>query len=135
MLEVFCEEFYGWGYTEFSRLDRNIRQVLKETFLARKIYMGSPSDHVNQRLVNLIIDEQLPIWDENNLRKYKKIYPSSKTWILLESEFYSPVPQQLTPSIEAKTYPIREQLFTFGPANVTFYPANALGLTSLAKAP
>ena len=82
MLEVFREEFHGWGYTEFSRLDRNIRRVLKETFMAKGIYMGRPSGHVNQRLANLVIDEQLPIWDENDLRKYKKMYPTSKAWIL-----------------------------------------------------
>ena len=93
MLEVFREEFHGWGYTEFSRLDRNIRRVLKETFMAKGIYMGRPSGHVNQRLANLVIDEQLPIWDENDLRMYKKIYPTSKAWILFESEFDSPVLQ------------------------------------------
>ena len=118
MLEVFREEFQGWGYMEFSKLDRHIRGALKETFMAKGIYMGRPSDHVNQRLANLVIDEQLPIWDENDLRKYKKIYPTSKAWILLESEFDSPVPQQLTPSIEPKINPIdnrRQQSFIPGP--------------------
>ncbi len=62
--------------------------------------MGKPSGHVNQRLANLVIDEQLPAWDEKDLRKYKKMYPTSKAWILLESD--SPVLQQLTPSVEAK---------------------------------
>ena len=100
MLEVFREEFHGWGYTKFSRLDRNIRRVLKKTFMAKGIYMDRPSGHVNQRLAKFVIDEQLPIWDKNNLRKYKKIYPTSKAWILLESEFDFPVPQQLTPSIK-----------------------------------
>ena len=37
MLEVFCKEFYRWGYTEFSRLDQNMRRVLKETFMAKEI--------------------------------------------------------------------------------------------------
>ena len=78
MLEVFCKEFYGWRYTEFSRLDRHIRETLKETFMAKEIYMGTPNGHVNQRLANLVIDEQLPIWDKNDLRKYKKMYPTSK---------------------------------------------------------
>ena len=92
MLEVFCEEFYGWGYTEFSRLDKYIRRVLKETFMTKRIYIGRPGGHINQCLANLIIDEQLPIWDKNNLRKYKKMYPTSKAWVLLELEFDSPVP-------------------------------------------
>ena len=134
ILEVFCEEFHGWGYIEFSKLDRNIRQVLKETFMAKGIYMGRPSGHVNQRLANLVIDEQLPIWDENDLRKYKKMYPTSKAWVLLESEFDSPVPQQLTPSIEAKTNPInnqQQQSFTPAPVpiHVTPDPANSFGST------
>ena len=93
MLEVFHEKIYRWGYIEFSRLNQNIRQVLKETFMAKRIYMGRPSGHVNQRLANLVIDEQIPIWDKNNLHKYKKIYLISKTWICLESEFDSPIPQ------------------------------------------
>ena len=48
----------------------------------QKNLYGRPSEHVNQRLANLVIDEQLPIWDKNNLRKYKKIYPTSKIWVL-----------------------------------------------------
>ena len=78
MIEIFREEFHGWGYTQFSRLDQNIRQVLKETFMTKGIYMGRSSSHINQRLANLVIDEQLLIWDENDLRTYKKIYPTSK---------------------------------------------------------
>ncbi len=93
MLEIFCEEFYGWGYTEFSRLDKYIRQVLKETLITKGIYIDRPGGHINQRLANLVIDEQLPIWDKNDLRKYKKIYPTSKAWIFLEFEFNSPIPQ------------------------------------------
>jgi hypothetical protein len=53
MLEVFRDEFYGWGYTEFSKLDRHIRGLLKDTFMAKGIYMGKPSGHVNQHLANL----------------------------------------------------------------------------------
>ena len=65
--------------------------------------MGRPSGHVNQRLANLVIDEQLLIWNKNNLYKYKKMYPTSKAWVFLESEFDFLVPQQLIPSIEAKS--------------------------------
>lgn len=87
MLEVLRNEFQGWGYTEFSKLDQHIRETLKETFMAKGIYMGTPSDHVNQRLAKLIIDEQLPAWDEKDLRMYKKMYPTSKAWL-----FFSNVP-------------------------------------------
>ena len=93
MPEVFCEEFYGWGYTVFSRLDKYIRRVFKETFTTKKIYMGRPGGHVNQHLTNLVINQQLLIWDKNDLRKYKKVYLTSKIWVLLESEFDSPIPQ------------------------------------------
>ena len=61
MLEGFRKEFHRWGYTEFSMLDRNIGRVLKETFMAKEIYIGRSSDHENQRLANLVINEQLPI--------------------------------------------------------------------------
>lgn len=72
------------------------------------------------------------------------MYPSSKAWILLESEVDSPISQQLTPSIKAKINPIddrRQQRMTPGPAQVgsvppmhqetiTPHPANTLGSTS-----
>lgn len=93
MLEVFREKFYGWRYIEFSKLDKYIRQVLKETLMTKSIYISRPGSHINKRLANLVINEQLPIWDENDLRKYEKIYPISKAWIILKSEFDSPVPQ------------------------------------------
>ena len=57
--------------------------------------------------------------------------------VLLESEFHSPIPQQLMPSIEAKTNLInnrRQQSFTPGPANVTPYPANTLSSTPPSEA-
>ena len=91
MLEVFCDIFYRWGYTEFSKLDQHIKGLLKNIFMAKRIYIGKLSGHVNQRLANFVTEEQLPTWDENNLCKYKKIYPTSKAWILLESEFKFPV--------------------------------------------
>ena len=69
---------------EFSRLDRYIRSALKETFMAKKIYMSTANSHVNQRLAKLITNEQLPVWDKTKLFKYKSMYPTSKAWILLE---------------------------------------------------
>ena len=70
--------------------------------MAKEIYIGRLSDYINQRLANLVIDEQLPIWDKKDLRKYKKIYITSRAWVILESEFDSPIHQQLTSSIKAK---------------------------------
>ena len=69
MLEILCEEFYRCGYTELSRLDKYIRQVLKEILMTKNIYKGRPGDHINQRLANFVIDEQLLIYDKNNLHK------------------------------------------------------------------
>ena len=137
MLEVFRDEFQGWGYTESSKLDQHIRGALKETFMAKGIYMGTPNGHINQRLANLVIDEQLPAWDKNDLLHYKSMYPTSKAWLLLELR-HSYLPQQLTPSIKAKINPIndrRQQSFTLGPANITPNPANVLSSTPLTKAP
>lgn len=57
MLEVFYEEFYGWGYIEFSKLDQNVRQVFKKTFMTKRIYISRLSSHVNQYIANLIIDK------------------------------------------------------------------------------
>ena len=64
------------------------------------------------------------------------MYPTSKTWVLFESEFEFPVPQQLTPSIEVITNPInnqQQQSFTSAPVPiyVTPDPANFFGLTLL----
>ena len=60
MLEVFCNKFCRWRYTEFSKLDRHIRGHLKDIFMAKGIYMDKPSGHVNQRLANLVTEEKLP---------------------------------------------------------------------------
>ena len=68
--------------------------------------MDRLSGHINQRLAKLIIDKQFLIWDKNNLCKYKKIYPTSKTWIFLKSKFDSPISQQLTLFIKPNINPI-----------------------------
>ena len=39
ILEVFYEEFHGQEYTKFSKLDQNIKQVLKETLMAKRLYV------------------------------------------------------------------------------------------------
>ena len=110
--------------------------------------MGRPSGHVNQCLANLVIDEQLPIWNENNLYKYKKMYPILKAWVLLELR-ESLMPQQLTLSIEEKINPIdngRQQTMTPKPAQIGSiplicqesiipHPANTLGSTPLIRQP
>ena len=70
--------------------------------MTKKIYISRLGCHVNQRLANLVINKQLLIWDKNNLCKYKKMYPTSKTWVVLKSEFESPISQQLMLFIEAK---------------------------------
>ena len=93
MLEIFYKEFHKWGYIELSRLDKYIRQVFKKTFMTKKIYMSKPDCHINQYLASLVIDKQLSIWNKNNFRKYKKIYPASKAWVFLESEFDFHLPQ------------------------------------------
>ena len=57
MLEIFCEKFYGWGYTEFSKLDKYKRRVFNETLMTKGVYMGRPGGHANQRLASLVINE------------------------------------------------------------------------------
>lgn len=42
---------------EFNKLDLHIRETFKKTFIAKKIYLDKLSCHVNQCLVNLIIDK------------------------------------------------------------------------------
>ena len=46
MLEIFRWEFYGWGYTEFNRLDKYIGQILKEILMTKDIYISRPGGHV-----------------------------------------------------------------------------------------
>lgn len=108
MLEVFYYEFHEYRYTEFSRLDQNIRRVLKKTFMAQRIYVSKPNSHVNQHLVNLVINKQLPIWNKNNFCNYKTIYLALKAWPPLElQEFF--MPYQLTPSVKEKVNPINNR--------------------------
>ena len=129
MLKVFRNEFHRWGYTEFNRLDRHIRSGLKETFMARRIYISIANGHVNQRLANLITDDQLPVWDKTELLEYKSIYPTSKVWVLLELQ-HSYLSRQISPSIEENFNLInnrRQQTFTPEPSNIIPNPANAFG--------
>ncbi len=107
MLEIFREEFHGWGYTEFSKLDRHIRRALKKTLMAKGIYLDKPSGSIKQRLANLIIDDQLLLWDLNDLQDCRKVYPTSKVWVFFD--FDSPIPQQFSPSIKANINPIENQ--------------------------
>ena len=46
--------------------------------MIKKIYIRRPAGHINQYLANLIIKDQLLIYDKNNLCKYKKMYQTSK---------------------------------------------------------
>lgn len=89
--------------------------------MAKDIYIGRPGGHVNEHRDNLVINEQLLICDKKNLCKYKKIYPTSKVWILLESEFNSPIPQQLMPYIKPEINLIdyqKEQIITYRLAQI-----------------
>ena len=52
--------------------------------------MGISNGHVNQRLANVVIDEQLPSWDEIDLFEYKSMYLTSKVWVLLEFQHSHP---------------------------------------------
>lgn len=102
--------------------------------MTKEIYMSKLGDHVNQRLANLVINEQLLIWYKNNLCKYKKMYPTSKAWVLFESKFDSPILQQLTLSIETKINLINNQyqqsfIPVVIPKNVILDLANAFRLT------
>lgn len=47
MLEVFYNEFYGWGYTGFDKLNQYIRQTFKESLKAKEIYIGQLSGYIN----------------------------------------------------------------------------------------
>ena len=46
---------------ELSKLDQYIKGAFKKTFMTKKIYMDRSNGHINQRLANLVIDEQLLI--------------------------------------------------------------------------
>lgn len=47
ILKVFYDKFYGWKYMKFSKLDQDIRNALKKTFMAKKIYIGSLNSYIN----------------------------------------------------------------------------------------
>lgn len=78
MLEVFLDEFYGWRYTKFSKLDQYIRRAFKKTFMTKRVYIDKPNGYVSQRLTNFIINNQILVWDKNNFYKYRKMYLTSK---------------------------------------------------------
>ena len=98
--------------------------------------MNKPSGHINQCLINFVMNKQVLICDKNNLRKYKKRYLTLKKWLLLKLQYFY-LPQKLIPFIEVKINPIndrRQKLFTLRLANITLYFTNAFGSTILAKA-
>ncbi len=76
--------------------------------MAKEIYMDIPNGHINQRLANLVIDEQFPTWDKTDLLHYKSIYPTSKVWLLLELQ-HSHLLQQHTPFVKVKINPINNR--------------------------
>lgn len=47
-------------------LDKYMKQVLKEIFMTKKMYIGKLGDQVNQRSASFVMNEQFPIWDKNN---------------------------------------------------------------------
>lgn len=63
--------------------------------------MSRYSSHVNERLANLVINEQLSTWDKNNFFIYKLIYLILKVWIFFEL-WHSHLPQQFNPSVEVE---------------------------------
>lgn len=94
--------------------------------MTKEIYIDKLSGHINQRLANFVSDKQILTWDKNNLYKYKKIYPMSKTQIFFKFDFF--VPKQLIQSIKVKISLInnqKQQSFILGSANVICDPANS----------
>lgn len=130
MLKILQDEFHGWGYIKFSKLDQYIRNDFKETFMAKEIYLSILNGHMNQWFANFVMDEQLPVWDKIELKEHKYMYLTSKTWVLLELR-YSYASQLLNLSVEVKINLIddRRQL-SFTPGSI-----NTLGLTTLIKEP
>lgn len=63
--------------------------------MVKRIYMGTSNSYVNQRLAKLVINEQLQIWDNNDLLYYKSMYLKSKAWLLLKF-WHSQLHQQHT---------------------------------------
>lgn len=61
MLKVFYKKFHKERYIKFNRLDKYIKQVLKETFMTKKICISRLKDYVSQCLIKFVIDEQLLI--------------------------------------------------------------------------
>lgn len=70
--------------------------------MAKEIYVGKFDSHINQRLVNLIINKQFPAWDLNNLHNFKRVYQISKTWLFFD--FQSLIFHQFISFIEIKIY-------------------------------
>ena len=78
MLKVFHNEFHGWGYIKFRKMDWHIKNAFMEMFIAKKIYIDIANIHINQRLAKFITNEQLLFWDQTKLLIYKSMYLTSK---------------------------------------------------------
>ena len=67
--------------------------------MAKGMYMGKSSGPVNQRLANLITNEQFLLWEETELFDYKSMYLTSKAWVLLKLQHSHPS-QPISSSVE-----------------------------------
>ena len=63
---------------EFRKLNWHIKDAIKKMFMVKDYYMVTTNNHINQRLANLINNDQLLIWNKTQLLKYKSIYLTSK---------------------------------------------------------
>ena len=131
ILKVFHNEFHGWRYMEFNRLDHHIKITLKETLIAKEIYIGITNSHINQRLAKPITNEQLLIKNKTEVPKYKSIYPASKIWVLFELR-YSHLSRQISPAVKENFNLInnkRQQIFISEPPNIIPNPTSTFSST------
>lgn len=84
ILKVYYKKFYEQQYIKFGKLNQHIRQILKQTLIAKEIYIGKSSGYINQVLAKLIINNQFLPWDPNNLYNYKKVYLILKIWLFFD---------------------------------------------------
>src|ERR1700694_4499450 len=77
IISRFQEDFENWTSEQFGRLNSDYRRALRKLLTSRGIYLGKQHSRINQRLEALVNEENLPIWDEGELKTHKSLHPDT----------------------------------------------------------
>jgi hypothetical protein len=76
LLSAFCEDFEDWNETMFTTVPSEYRRILKTALRYGGVYTGRNNGNMGKQLAELLRNQDLPKWDDNELT-IQKISPDS----------------------------------------------------------